>query len=142
MMTKGVNWTAQRRAVFDIVQASPDHPTANEIMERLTARGHRYAYATVYNALRYLTEKGLLREVKIGESASRYDANTHEHAHVVCERCGAIAEFEQALPESWMNEMAQQTGYRVVGADLVFRGICPDCQRVATAHAAPGLERG
>ncbi|WP_206831804.1 Fur family transcriptional regulator [Alicyclobacillus fructus] len=127
-MSKGVNWTAQRRAVFDIVQASPDHPTANEIMERLKASGHRYAYATVYNALRYLTEKGLLREVKIGESASRYDANTHEHVHVVCDRCGAIAEFERDLPGDWMSELSRQTGYRVVGSDLVFHGICPACQ--------------
>ncbi|WP_076348574.1 Fur family transcriptional regulator [Alicyclobacillus vulcanalis] len=127
-MSKPVNWTAQRRAVFDIVQASHDHPTATDIMERLSASGHRYAYATVYNALRYLTEKGLLKEVKIGESASRYDANTSDHAHVVCVRCGAIAEFEQAPPAPWMDEIARGTGYRVLSAELVFHGVCPACQ--------------
>ncbi|EFU43595.1 ferric uptake regulator, Fur family protein [Paenibacillus vortex V453] len=36
---------------------SHDHPTAADIMNRLVEKGYNLAYGTVYNSLRYLTDK-------------------------------------------------------------------------------------
>ncbi|KAA9008425.1 transcriptional repressor [Paenibacillus spiritus] len=125
---RNLNLTSQRQAVYDIVRSSPDHPTAAEVMNRLVEKGHNLAYGTVYNSLRYLTDKQLIRELKLGEASSRYDARTDEHQHIMCEVCGAVDEVLLPVPEEWMDEVAQATGYSVDHAHVVFEGVCPACR--------------
>ncbi|QWU15954.1 Fur family transcriptional regulator, peroxide stress response regulator [Paenibacillus sophorae] len=123
-----LNLTSQRQAVYDIVRESHDHPTAAEVMNRLVERGHNLAYGTVYNSLRYLADKQLIRELKLGEAASRYDARMDDHQHIICERCGAVDEVMSHVPEHWMEAVAKETGYTIGHAHVVFGGICSACQ--------------
>lgn len=125
---RNLNLTAQRQAVYDIVRQSHDHPTAAEVMNRLVEQGQNLAYGTVYNSLRYLTEKELIRELKLGEAASRYDARMDDHQHILCEVCGAVDEVMTQVPEDWMESVGKETGYRINHAHVVFGGVCPACQ--------------
>ena len=125
---KSLNLTTQRQAVYDIVRHAEDHPTAADIMNRLVEKGYNLAYGTVYNSLRYLTDKQLIRELKLGESASRYDARTDEHQHIICEVCGKVDEVLNDVPEEWSASVAADTGYTINHAHVVFGGVCPDCQ--------------
>ncbi|GFN32816.1 Fur family transcriptional regulator [Paenibacillus xylaniclasticus] len=122
-----LNMTTQRRAVLNILQQSHDHPTAADVMERLREQGHMFAYGTVYNSLRYLTEAGLVKELNLGESASRYDARTEDHHHIVCVRCGRVDEVTTELPAEWMALAAQETQYQVHHASVVLEGVCVAC---------------
>ncbi|AIQ14900.1 Fur family transcriptional regulator [Paenibacillus durus] len=126
-----LNLTSQRQAVYDIVRESHDHPTAAEVMNRLVEKGHNLAYGTVYNSLRYLADKQLIRELKLGEAASRYDARMDDHQHIICERCGAVDEVMSHVPEQWMEAVAKETGYTIGHAHVVFGGICSACQNKA-----------
>ncbi|WP_025691658.1 Fur family transcriptional regulator [Paenibacillus zanthoxyli] len=126
-----LNLTSQRQAVYDIVRESHDHPTAAEVMNRLVEKGHNLAYGTVYNSLRYLADKQLIRELKLGEAASRYDARMDDHQHIICERCGAVDEVMSHVPEHWMEAVAKETGYTIGHAHVVFGGICSACQNKA-----------
>ena len=125
---KSLNLTTQRQAVYDVVRESHDHPTASDIMNRLVEKGYNLAYGTVYNSLRYLTDKQLIRELKLGESASRYDARTDEHQHIMCEVCGKVDEVMTEVPEDWAKTVAEETGYSINHAHVVFGGVCPECQ--------------
>ena len=124
---KTLNLTTQRKAVYDIVRNSDDHPTAAEVMNRLVEQGHNFAYGTVYNSLRYLTDKEMIRELKLGESASRYDAKLDEHQHILCESCGRVDEVMSVVPEPWKQVVAKETGYDVLHTHVVFGGVCPQC---------------
>lgn len=126
---KSLNLTSQRQAVYDIVRESHDHPTAAEVMTRLTEQGHNLAYGTVYNSLRYLADKQLIRELKLGEAASRYDAKMDDHQHILCEVCGAVDEVMSRVPEEWLETVARETGYTIGHAHVVFGGICPACRQ-------------
>ncbi|MNT69514.1 Transcriptional regulator PerR [compost metagenome] len=97
-------------------------------MNRLVEKGHNLAYGTVYNSLRYLTDKQLIRELKLGEAASRYDARMDEHQHIICEVCGAVDEVMTHVPEPWMDSVAKETGYSIGHAHVVFSGVCPSCR--------------
>lgn len=119
---KTLNLTTQRKAVYDVVRNANDHPTAAEVMNRLVEQGYNFAYGTVYNSLRYLTEKELIRELKLGESASRYDAKMDDHQHILCEVCGRVDEVMSGLPEEWSKTVAEETGYDVHHAHIVFGG--------------------
>lgn len=129
---KGLNLTTQRKAVYDIVRNSHDHPTAAEVMNRLVEQGYNFAYGTVYNSLRYLADRELIRELKLGETASRYDAKMDEHQHIICESCGRVDEVMSVVPEEWKQEVAKESGYDVHHATVVFGGVCPDCMNKKT----------
>ena len=125
---KTINLTTQRQAVYDIVRHSDDHPTAADVMNRLMEKGQNLAYGTVYNSLRYLVDKELIRELKLGEAASRYDAKLDDHQHIVCEVCGRVDEVMTQVPETWCGEVEEETGYKIDHAHVVFAGVCPVCR--------------
>lgn len=125
---KSLNLTIQRQAVYDVVRESHDHPTAADVMERLNERGYNLAYGTVYNSLRYLSDKELIRELKLGDTASRYDGLMDDHQHVICQVCGRVDEVMSRVPDAWMKQVAVETDYDVAHAHVVFGGVCPECQ--------------
>jgi len=122
-----INLTIQRKAVYEIVQQAFDHPTAADVIERLRSNGHNFAYGTVYNSLRYLTDVGLIRELKLGEAVSRYDARMEDHQHIMCVKCGRVDEVLADVPAEWMATVAKETGYRVEHAHVVLEGVCETC---------------
>lgn len=127
-MEGGARLTRQRQAVYDVVRGSEDHPTARDVMERLEDGGVRLAYGTVYNALRYLAEAGLVRELTVGGGANRYDGRVERHQHVRCRRCGRIDEVLVDLPREWIQSVGSATAYRIEDEDVLLTGVCPECQ--------------
>lgn len=123
-----LNLTSQRQAVYDVVREAHDHPTAADVMNRLMERGYNLAYGTVYNSLRYLTDKELIRELKLGEAASRYDGRMDDHQHIICQVCGRVDEVMSEVPDDWTETVAHETGYTIAHAHVVFGGVCKECQ--------------
>ncbi|OBZ10079.1 MULTISPECIES: Fur family transcriptional regulator [Bacillales] len=122
-----INLTIQRKAILEVVQHAVDHPTAADVIDRLRAKGFNFAYGTVYNSLRYLTDAGLIRELKLGEAVSRYDARTDEHQHIVCTVCGRVDEVLTELPNVWLQQVASETKYKIEHAQVVLEGVCESC---------------
>lgn len=126
-MSRKGQLTPQRKAIYEIVMDSTDHPTAADIIERLNKRGHQFAYATTYNSLRYLTDEGLIRELKLDGDASRYDARTEEHQHIMCRVCGRVDEVFTTIPQEWALRVGEETGYQVEEEHILLKGVCPGC---------------
>lgn len=120
--------TRQRSAVLDLLRQADDHPTAAEVMDRLRANGFNFAYATVYNAIHFLENEGLVKALHVGDGATRYDGRTDEHQHIVCTGCGRIAEVPDGIPAQWLQRIEGQTGYTVTDARILYEGRCPACR--------------
>ncbi|NHN32066.1 Fur family transcriptional regulator [Paenibacillus agricola] len=127
MIRKG-QLTIQRKTIFDIVSEATDHPTAADIIERLKDRGCQFAYATVYNSLRYLTDEGMIRELKLEGDSNRYDARTEDHQHIVCVACGRVDEVFTEAPPEWLSSVAKETGYIIQDQQYLFKGVCAGCR--------------
>lgn len=127
MTRKGI-LTPQRKIIYEIVSQANDHPTAADIIEILRKQGHQLAYATVYNSLRYLTEEGMIRELKLEGDSSRYDGHVEDHQHIVCRVCGKVDEVFAKPSQEWLDAIAQETGYNIEEENIVFKGVCPKCQ--------------
>jgi Fur family transcriptional regulator, peroxide stress response regulator len=127
-MDRQTHLTPQRRAVYEVIQQAHDHPTAADIMERLRLSGQKISYATVYNSLKYLTDSGIVRELKIGETVSRYDARMEAHHHIVCEKCGQVDELLTPLEAAYLRAVSTDTGYEVHDVDVIAKGLCPKCR--------------
>lgn len=133
-MDRKVNWTTQRRIIFDLIVQSEDHPTANDLMEGLRQHGHQFAYGTVYNSLRYLVDIGMIQELNLGDAANRYDARTEDHIHILCDNCGQISEAAIPLPRQWIEQIAASTAYDVARSDIILHGLCAECRGLSRAE--------
>jgi Fur family peroxide stress response transcriptional regulator len=133
-MRKAGAMTVQRKTIYDLLTAADDHPTASDIIERLKAGGHNFAYATVYNTLKYLTDEGLIQELKLEGDACRYDARTEDHQHIVCTACGKVDEVFVPTPPGWLEKISDETGYHITNEQYVFKGVCRACSSSANKH--------
>lgn len=127
--------TPQRAAILEAVKGADGHLTAGEIFERVHARYPSIAYGTVYRTLHLFAERGLILEFPFGDEASRFDKRTDRHDHVRCTICGTLVDVD--VPEVLFARQvaSEQTGFRIVGHQTVFSGICPTCQQLGSrAH--------
>jgi Fur family peroxide stress response transcriptional regulator len=120
--------TRQRKVVLQVVQASAEHLTANEVLDASRKLMPTISQATVYNSLRYLKEAELIREITFGNAASRYDRETCRHDHAVCTACGKLVDFD--LPETieLIKSAARRSHFKPESIHLTLMGLCPDCR--------------
>ena len=109
-----------------MVAGSFDHPTADEIFDRAKKRMPEISFATVYNCLSVLVRCGLVRQVTLDRSPTRFCPNMREHCHFFCEDCGEVTDIE--LPSrSTLGKVPLPRGFEVATFDLSLRGVCPKC---------------
>lgn len=125
----GVRITPQRHAVLEYLLNSTIHPTADDIYKSLEGKFPNMSVATVYNNLRVLREVGLVRELTYGDSSSRFDCNTSDHYHIICNSCGKIVDFHYPSLDE-VEALAQQvTGFKVSHHRMELYGVCEECQK-------------
>lgn len=112
--------------MFEVVADSNDHPTADEIFERVKRRMPEISFATVYNCLSVLVRCGLLRQVTLDRSPTRFCPNMREHCHFFCERCGEVTDIETPSRTA-LAGVDLPFGFEIASFDISLRGICPAC---------------
>lgn len=130
LRTAGLRVTASRLAVYAAVAATP-HSDAEAVGATVRAERGRASIQGVYDALRVLTEQGLLRRIEPAGSAARYETRTGDnHHHVVCRRCGTTGDVDCAVNAAPCLEASDTHGFVIDEAEVVYWGLCPACQRV------------
>ncbi len=79
--------TIQRQLVISAVRSLSNHPTAEEVYNRIVLDYPDISKGTVYRNLNSLVDSGLLRRVSVPSSADRYDHMLTKHYHVQCMKC-------------------------------------------------------
>src|SRR5271169_2287253 len=97
LVERGVRMTAQRRLLVRIIQDSPRHLDAAELLRIARREDAGVDRATVYRTIALLKSRGLIDELDLmhleGEK-HYYEAKTNrDHCHIACFRCGAIMEY-------------------------------------------------
>jgi Fur family ferric uptake transcriptional regulator len=83
----------------------------------------------VYEALNALTGAGLLRRIEPAGSSARYESRIGDnHQHIVCRRCGTIADVDRAAAPAPCLEPLASAGFAIERAEVTFWGLCPPCQ--------------
>ncbi|WP_396265857.1 peroxide-responsive transcriptional repressor PerR [Halobacillus shinanisalinarum] len=133
LKSSGVRITPQRHAVLEYLLNAMTHPTADDIYKALESKFPNMSVATVYNNLRVFREIGLVRELTYGDSSSRFDCNTSDHYHIICESCGKIVDFHYPKLNEVEALAEQVTGFTVSHHRMEVYGTCSEC-KVKTAH--------
>lgn len=119
--------TKQRRLVLEAVQSRCDHPTAEQIYEDVHALDPKISHGTVYRNLNCLSEDGVICHVRV-PGADRYDLRTDRHYHMFCIKCKKVIDAPYPYKAYLDEEIAEQSGYKIIRHRLFFEGICPECQ--------------
>ncbi len=121
----GLKVTPQRQLLFRLMHGNDSHPTADGLFARASDQMPGISLRTVYQTLADLATMGELRSLDLGTGATRFDPNTDDHHHVVCDRCGDVRDVyvagAEALPVDGLD------GFEVREASILFKGVCPRC---------------
>jgi len=140
----GLLVTPQRLAVLRSVSDRP-HSTADDIDKAVRAEIGAISRQAVYDAVNVLTEKGLLRRIQPAGSPARYENRVGDnHHHLICRSCTRMIDVDCAVGATPCLTAADDAGYEVDEAEVIYWGRCPECvaaDRPSAPHqkAAPSL---
>lgn len=131
---RGVQVTAQRLAVMRAVAARP-HCAAEDIAEAVRQEIGTISRQAVYDALKLLVDKGLLRRIQPAGSLALYEDRVGDnHHHVICRVCGSTADVDCSVGTAPCLTAAVDSGYRIEEAEVIYWGTCPECQKKQALH--------
>ena len=123
--------TRPRVAVLDAVHTLP-HSDTETVFAAVRAALPEVSRQAVYDVLAALTDAGLLRRIQPSGSVARYESRVSDnHHHIVCRGCGTIADVDCAVGEAPCLSAADDHGYVLDEAEVIYCGLCPGCTTVA-----------
>ena len=128
----GISPTLQRLEIASALLLEQRHVTADQLLDEINRGGQSVSRATVYNTLRLLSSKGLIRELIVNPSRVVYEPKSTEHHHFYNINTGELTDFTATLPE-----MREAIGipreFELLGVDVTVR------VRGAVNRRDPGL---
>ncbi|MGE4405615.1 zinc uptake transcriptional repressor Zur [Pseudomonas sp.] len=131
---QGVRLTALRKRVLELVWQSHKPLGAYDILAVLSEQdGRRAAPPTVYRALDFLLENGLVH--RIASLNAFIGCNHPEHPHqgqfLICRHCHTAIELEQSSIAEAIDAAARSVGFAVEGQTVEVVGLCATCRSAA-----------
>lgn len=128
----GARLTTLRRRVLELVWSSHQPLGAYELLDRLTADGHKPAPPTIYRALEFLLEQRLIHRIASRNAfvgCARPGAS-HSGYFLLCESCGNAEELpdSSALGQA-VAAAARQADFQVQSQTLELTGQCRRCRQ-------------
>jgi Fur family zinc uptake transcriptional regulator len=132
-LAKGVRLTPIRRRVLEVLHASDKPLGAYDLVDLLGSQARRMAPITIYRALDFLIEQGLVhrlasRNAYIASSNTSHGRRTT--AYLICEGCGDVNEITSPVVADTVLKILQEQGYQPRTKILEITGRCAGCQDV------------
>ena len=135
----GLRVTAVRVALLEAVRHG-DHLGVEALAAGVRERVGHVSLQAVYEALNALAATGLVRRIQPAGSPARFEGRIGDnHHHVICRACGAVADVDCAVGEAPCLTAADDHGFEIDEAEVIYWGVCPDCSATAATPsiAAP-----
>lgn len=123
----GIRPSAQRVAIAAYVLSTEDHPSADEVWNRVKAEFPMVSRATVYNTLQLFREHGLVQQLVLAEGSVVFDPKVEPHHHFVDDDTGAIHDIPWAALR--VGKVDELEGVDVRDYMVVVRGRKKDGKR-------------
>jgi Fur family zinc uptake transcriptional regulator len=127
---RGLRFTTLRRRVLSLVWESHKPVGAYEILASLSDEGRNAAPPTVYRALGFLIEAGLVHRLNMLNAFIGCPEPTRAHSgqFLICRECRTVAELDDVAIDSLVNEKARALGFTAVHQVLEIEGTCSACR--------------
>lgn len=136
-VVNGGKLTDIRRSVLALVIGAGGPVGAYALLDQLKAERANAAPVTVYRALDFLMENGLIHKIErlnaFVACTEHGDHEHHEHSvqFLICRTCGTVAEMEDHGIAAAVSTAAGKTGFRPDHATVEVEGTCGTCASAA-----------
>jgi|SRR5690554_764857 len=122
--------TPTRERVLELIWQSHKPLGAYEILAELGEDGHNPAPPTVYRALNFLQQHGMVHRIASLNAfiGCAHAGEQHTGMFLICHACGNILELAAAPVSDAIHAAAEAEKFRVSDAALEVTGLCPRCQ--------------
>lgn len=132
-ISRGQRFTDTRRRVLELVWQGHSAVKAYDIIDKFARDGSATKPPTVYRALDFLLEQGLVHRI---ESLNAYVGCAHpEEGHtsqfLICDNCETVVELETPRLKKALKEAADKAGFSINQQTVELHGICPHCRAAA-----------
>jgi Fe2+ or Zn2+ uptake regulation protein len=114
--------------ILAALEHDQNHPTAEQLFERLRQDYPSLSLSTVYQTLDAFLRAGLCRRVTGAGERLRVDGTPQDHDHAVCRMCGAIFDIERRLFPLPVAPSQLPHDLMVTGLRLEYEVICTTCR--------------
>ncbi len=135
---RGANLTELRRHVLGLILDAASPTGAYDLLDRLRQTRRGAAPPTVYRALDFLLEQGLVHRVErlsafVGCVAGcTVDADGESHTHaaqfLICRTCGRVVEMQDHDVSAVLARAAKDAGFSISNATIEAEGLCSTCR--------------
>ena len=110
--------------ILEIVNASYDHLTAQDIFLQMKAAGSKAVLATVYNNLNSLCSEKRIRRITVEGGPDHFD-RMDRHDHLICTNCGKLSDINFC---DLTKSLEKELGTQIEAYDLQVFFTCKDCK--------------
>lgn len=122
--------TPIRERVLELIWQSHKPLGAYDVLGELSADGHNAAPPTVYRALDFLQQHGLVHRIASLNAfiGCTHAGENHTGMFLICRSCGNVLEMTAPGVSSEVGKAAASEGFRAENTTLEIAGLCPRCQ--------------
>jgi Fur family zinc uptake transcriptional regulator len=126
---RGARLTTLRRLILELVWSHHQPVGAYDLLDALRRDRRRAAPPTVYRALEFLIDNGLIHRI---ESLNAYvgcggPSMAHSGQFLICRDCQSVAELDDPAIETAIGARATALGFQVLDQTVEVLGLCPEC---------------
>jgi len=127
---RGQRLTALRRRVLELVWANHRPVGAYALLEMMRDESGQVAPATVYRALDFLQELGLVHRVTSLNAfiGCAFPGAPHTGQFLICTSCQELAELDDAQVTAALSASASASGFAISHTTVEVMGLCPHCR--------------
>ena len=129
---RGVRLTDLRRQVLGLILDREAPTGAYDLLDQLRTTRHGAAPPTVYRALEFLLEQGLIHKLeRLSAFVGCIADEDHDHAaqFLICRTCGRVTELEDHELAHALEHAAKRLGFTLGKATIEAEGQCASCTK-------------
>ena len=136
-----LKYSRQREAIKEFLCTRKDHPTADVVYANVSQKYPNISLGTVYRNLTLLADLGEIQRLRVGDGQDHFDADTSQHYHFVCTKCGEVIDLEMESIERINDIAGMNFGGQIAGHVTYFYGTCEDCTEEGSLKSWSGSQK-
>lgn len=121
--------TIQKTIILKTVSKMGNHPTAEEVYQKINKEYPTISKGTVYRNLGLLSANKEISKLNLPNEPARYDFRTDNHGHFKCSSCGDIFDIEYEEGFISYDKLVANNGFSITSVEVTFQGLCNNCQK-------------
>lgn len=129
--TIATKWTSLRKSVLYILWSLQKPLKAYEILELLSKNNPSIQVASIYRALDYFLEAGIVHKIESIQSytlCSKPDEKLASELLMVCNHCRKVKEVYDVRVHAFMQELSMRHHFHLSNEGIELKGLCALCE--------------